>query len=163
MDLIGISVAIIAIAFAALVIFLIKTLTSVRNTLDQVNQTMLEMKGQVDNLSTEATELIRSTNEITADIKNKTQKLDGIFHSIEDLGVASQQMTASIKQVSTTISSRVKQMTEVPPQGKTDKLSEMFKYVTAGVKLWQSWQERKAQKEEQVHTQEASVSDHIKM
>lgn len=159
--IIEISIALIAIAFTALVYFIIKTLSSVRQTLEQTNQTMLDLRSQVEQLNAEATQLIRNTNELTVDLKQKSRAVDGVFDSIQNLGVATQQMTSSLKQVSTTISNSVQKSVVTNTSGERDKLAEIIQYVTLGMKYWQKWQLRKQNKAEQVHNQ-GHVSDEIR-
>jgi uncharacterized protein YoxC len=153
LNIIEISLLIIAIAFVLLVFFIIKTLKSVRGSLDQLNQTMVHMEHQLEDISKESTELLRNTNEITLDIKSKSQSLEGLFHSAENAGQAVQQVTSSFKQVSSTLTESVQRTISKSTEQNQDKMTEIIRYATLGLNIWQKWQARKEKKE---HKQEYS-------
>jgi uncharacterized protein YoxC len=153
LDLIEISVGIIAIAFVFLVFFIVKTLKSVRGSLEQLTSTMVHMEQQLDVISKESTELLRNTNEITVDIKNKSQSLEALFHSVENAGQAMQQVTSSFKQVSSTLTDSVQRTISKSTEQNQDKMTEIIRYATLGLNIWQKWQARKEKKE---HKQEYS-------
>jgi uncharacterized protein YoxC len=158
LNLIEISLAVIAIAFVLLVFFVIKTLKAVRGSLDQLNKTMVHMEQQLDEVSKESTELIRNTNQMTLDLKQKSQSLDGLFHSVENAGQAVQQVTSSFKQVSTTLSDSVQRTISKSTEQKQDKVAEVIRYTTIGLNIWKKWQARKENKE---HKQEYSPESKI--
>jgi uncharacterized protein YoxC len=153
LNYIEISLVIIAVAFVFLVFFIAKTLKSVRGSLDQLNKTMVHMEQQLDEISKESTELLRNTNEITLDLKNKSQSLEGLFHSVENAGQAVQQVTSSFKQVSSTLSESVQRTISRSTEQNQDRMAEVIRYATVGFNIWKKWQARKEKKE---HKQEYS-------
>ena len=101
-----ISVALIAVAFAVLVFFLISTLKSAQSSLDNVSQTLQEVQKTIDELSYEVKQTVRHANDITADVQHKMKKIDPVMESVENLGEVLSEVTAAAKQVSTTLMTR---------------------------------------------------------
>ena len=104
-----ISVAIIAVAFAILVFFLIKTLKAATNSLDKVTQTLQEVQKTIDELSYEVKQTIRNTNDITVDVQHKMKQIDPVMDTVKNLGEALSEVTFAVKQVSSGVVSRFKQ------------------------------------------------------
>ena len=98
-----ISVALIAVAFAVLVFFLIRTLKSAQGSLDNVSQTLQEVQKTIDELSYEVKQTVRHANDITVDVQHKMKKIDPVMESVENLGEVLNEVTAAAKQVSTTL------------------------------------------------------------
>ncbi|MDQ0173185.1 DUF948 domain-containing protein [Paenibacillus tundrae] len=98
-----ISVALIAVAFAVLVFFLIRTLKSAQSSLDNVSQTLQEVQKTIDELSYEVKQTVRHANDITADVQNKMKKIDPVMESVQNLGEVLNEVTAAAKQVSSTM------------------------------------------------------------
>ncbi|MDT3427599.1 uncharacterized protein YoxC [Paenibacillus forsythiae] len=101
--IISLSVALIAVAFAVLVIFLIKTLNSAKDSLNKVSQTLLEVQKTVDELTYEVKATVRHANKITADVQGKIEKIDPIMDSVQNLGEVLSELTLTVKQVSVTV------------------------------------------------------------
>ena len=70
------SVALIAIAFLILVIYLSKTLKSLQGTLDNVATTLSGLEKQLDGVTKETTILLHKTNELASDIQDKIGELE---------------------------------------------------------------------------------------
>ncbi|MEX3618632.1 MULTISPECIES: DUF948 domain-containing protein [Paenibacillus] len=104
-----ISVAIIAVAFAVLVFFLIKTLKAATQSLEKVTQTLQEVQKTVDELSYEVKQTIRNTNDITVDVQHKMKQIDPVMDTVKNLGEALSEVTYAVKQVSSGMVSRFKQ------------------------------------------------------
>ena len=65
------SVALIAVAFLVLVIYLSKTLKSLQLTLKNVASTLEGLEGQMKGITTETAELLHKTNRLAEDIQEK--------------------------------------------------------------------------------------------
>ena len=91
------SVALIAVAFLILVIYLSKTLKSVQMTLTNVAST-LDYEGQMKGITAETTELLHKTNRLAEDIQEKSEKLNTVVHAVQEVGTSVQQFNTSIKQ-----------------------------------------------------------------
>ncbi|GAA4868943.1 hypothetical protein GCM10023310_55800 [Paenibacillus vulneris] len=107
--IIQISVAVIAIAFVVLVVFLITTLRSVTSLLGQTNTTIRELQNEVKNMTQEASELLGHTNEVTMDILQKLHALEPVFDSVKLAGEAVEEVTSSVKQASAAAARTIKE------------------------------------------------------
>ncbi|NMO97277.1 DUF948 domain-containing protein [Paenibacillus lemnae] len=104
-----ISVAVIAVAFAVLVFFLIKTLKSATVSLDKVTQTLQDVQKTIDELSYEVKQTIRNTNDITADVQHKMKQIDPVMVTVKNLGEALSEVTYAVKEVSAGIVGKFRQ------------------------------------------------------
>ena len=77
--IIEISVALIALAFIFLVLYLILLTKALRQTLNQVNQTLVETRKQLHDIGSQA-------NDISADLKQKGAALNPIFNAVQQAG-----------------------------------------------------------------------------
>ncbi|GIP60335.1 DUF948 domain-containing protein [Paenibacillus woosongensis] len=103
-----ISVAIIAAAFAVLVVFLVKTLQAAEKSLDKTTQTLQEIQKTVDELSYEVKQVVRQANSITEDVEHKMKQLDPVLESVKNVGDVLNEVTLAAKQVSSSLIGRVK-------------------------------------------------------
>ncbi|AEI45787.1 DUF948 domain-containing protein [Paenibacillus mucilaginosus] len=144
------SVAVAAIAFVALVVFLIMTLRSVSALLGQTNGIMREIQQQVSGLSAEATEVLRHTNEVTVDVRNKLHSIDSVVYSVKNVGDAVEEITSSLKQASATVAGTVRSKvveTAKQAEGPTeDKVVKVMQAVPVVIDLWNSFRNRKSMK-----------------
>lgn len=81
---------IIAIAFVALVVFLIKCICSVSKTLDTVQQKLKEMDQEPE-------KLVRNVNELSKDVTFKLKCLNPLFRTFYDLSSALEARTARFR------------------------------------------------------------------
>ncbi|WP_240374790.1 DUF948 domain-containing protein [Bacillus piscicola] len=99
MDLVGIGVLIVAIAFAVLVIFLIKTLNNVSQVLHGVNETVEKLPDQLDEVLKETSEVIHQSSETLEDLNEKIRTLNPLFYILSDAGEASRKLSSSLVDV----------------------------------------------------------------
>ncbi|WP_054943446.1 MULTISPECIES: DUF948 domain-containing protein [Paenibacillus] len=111
--IIDLSVALVAVAFAVLVFFLIKTLKSAKESLDKVSQTLQEVQKTVDELTYEIKTTVRHANDITADVQGKIQKIDPIMDTVKNLGDVMNELTLTVKQVSVTVIEKYRKSREL--------------------------------------------------
>ncbi|MEF2967540.1 DUF948 domain-containing protein [Paenibacillus sp. M1] len=102
------SVALIAVAFAVLVIFLIKTLKAAEKSLDKTTQTLQEVQKTIDELSYEVKNVVRQANDITGDLQHKMEQIDPVLESVKNVGDVLNEVTLAAKQVSTAFIDRIK-------------------------------------------------------
>ncbi|MCZ8519692.1 MULTISPECIES: DUF948 domain-containing protein [Paenibacillus] len=144
------SVAIAAIAFVALVVFLIMTLRSVSALLTQTNGIMREIQQQVSGISAEATEVLRHTNEVTVDVRNKLHSIDSVVYSVKNVGDAVEEITSSLKQASAsvagTVRSKVVETNKLAGSPSEDKVVKVMQAVPVVIDLWNSFRNRKSAK-----------------
>jgi uncharacterized protein YoxC len=131
-----ISVAIIAIAFGVLVYFLVRTLTAVQTSLKETNETIVQIQGTLDDVTTEVKGLIRNTNQITLDVRNKMKALDSLFGTVENVGDTLEGVTSSLRSASASFMSNVKtniQTTEQPSK-------KVYKVLNLAGSVYDIWQ-----------------------
>lgn len=87
---IEISIAIIALAFAAFVIYIIAVTKALRVTLEEVNQTLTEVRKQIGEIGIEA-------KKTSLDLNVKMGSLTSIFNAISNVGDYLEQRTKSLK------------------------------------------------------------------
>ncbi|TQS75435.1 DUF948 domain-containing protein [Ornithinibacillus gellani] len=90
-------IALAAIVF--LVVFVIITIRSAKQTMDQVSGTLGNLEQQVSGITTEANELLEKTNQLTNDMQSKSAKLDGLFEGAQQFGQTASHLNQSFDQV----------------------------------------------------------------
>lgn len=91
------SVAAIALALIWLVVFLISTLQKGMVTIGEANQTLVEVRNAINDLSGESKQLLQTANEITDDVKTKMKTVEPLLDSAQDVGEAIHSVTDSVK------------------------------------------------------------------
>ncbi|OWR26559.1 hypothetical protein CDO73_25660 [Saccharibacillus sp. O23] len=91
---------IVALAFVALVIFLIKTLQAGTKTLENTAQTLKEVQKTMDELTYEVKQIVRHANDITLDANHKLKQLDPVMESVKNLGQLMNEVTLVTQQYS---------------------------------------------------------------
>ncbi|MDQ0254995.1 uncharacterized protein YoxC [Evansella vedderi] len=134
-NLLYVSVAIVAVAFAVLVYYLIKTLIAMRITLDNVSSTVEGLQQQVDTITKESTELLHKTNLLADDIQRKSDSLNSIFSAAKDLGESVQRINYSVKRVSEAVSKKADEQSE--------QVAQAVKWGNVALQFWEKWQAKK--------------------
>ena len=106
------SVAIIAIAFLVLVIYLSKTLKSLQLTLDSVSKTLMGLEKQVEGVTTETTLLLQKTNTLADDLQQKSESLNSVVDSVKNVGVTVNKFNQSLQNITDTVDHQVSQNRE---------------------------------------------------
>lgn len=141
-----ISVAIIAIAFVALVLYVIALIKALRVTLGQVNQTLVEVRKQLDEVGNEAKEVIEHTNQLSFDLKQKMESLDSLFKSVANIGDVLEHQTASLKKGSVEAKHSSLDFTETEkktPLPGLIKVADILELAGMGIRLWQKLKKRR--------------------
>lgn len=133
-----ISVTVIAVAFAAFVVYAIIALRAVKDSLLQANRTLTDLERQVDTVSREAVKLLDSTHRMTEDLNRKLERIDGFFESVNDVGEAVQQVSTSVKQVSATVANSLKGSVNKGVHTHQNKIDTIIQWANASVSLWQT-------------------------
>lgn len=81
--IISISVAFIALAFFALVVYLIRTLITLRSLLSLTERKMHSIGEQWQHLCSQLTSFLQTNEEIAKDVKGKLKALDTVFQCID--------------------------------------------------------------------------------
>lgn len=95
MDWLGIGVLIIGIAFAVLILLLIKPIRKLTETLDRFKQATDRLPQMVDDLSNQTTEVLKSSNATIANVNEQVKEVSPFFHIIGDTGEATRKLTLS--------------------------------------------------------------------
>lgn len=126
-----ISVALIAVAFAVLVVFLVKTLKAAENSLEKTTQTLQEVQKTIDELSYEVKSVVRQANQITGDLQHKMEQIDPVLESVRNVGDILNEVTLATKQVSTALIDKIKS----PSKSKSAKASSNTVPVVTGSEI----------------------------
>ncbi len=140
---IEISVAVIAVAFVILVIYLIVMMTALRVTLRQVNFTLIEGRKHLEDVSVEVKKVIALTHEVSADLKGKMESLDSVFNSVDNMGEILEQKTAALKcdiLEQKTAALKAEQRLQTP---ELNRVADVLELATLGVRLWQNLKKRR--------------------
>ncbi|AOZ93477.1 DUF948 domain-containing protein [Paenibacillus crassostreae] len=106
--MIEISVVVIAVAFAILVVFLIKTLKAATKSLEKTTQTLQEVQKTIEELGYEVKQTVRQANGITVDLQTKMKQMDPVMESVHNLGEVLSEVTFAAKQLSSTVMEKMK-------------------------------------------------------
>ncbi|MFN4173841.1 MAG: DUF948 domain-containing protein [Parachlamydiaceae bacterium] len=116
--IIEISVAIIALSFAVLVVYLILTLNSVRKTLKNTDRTLLEFHHEFKGLS-------QSTQKVAENVLSKAKSLDPIFHSLYEIGSVAEKRAENY---------RLSALKE-----KSESIEQIAQLAVIGLNLWNAY------------------------
>lgn len=99
MDLTGLGVLLIGIAFLVLAIFLARVLNSFANVLSGVEQTVDQLPNQLDGILQETGNLIHASNNTLTDVNEKLGTLTPLFHIVGDVGESTRTISSSLVDV----------------------------------------------------------------
>lgn len=97
--LIGICLVVITISLMILVYAVTKTFKQAETFIAETKRTVGELRTEVLQMSSEAREVVQNTNAVTVDARRKLRELDGLFHTVSDIGEAAHSLTTAAKQV----------------------------------------------------------------
>ena len=134
------SVALIAIAFFVLVIYLSKTLKSLQGTLTSVSKTLSGLEKQLDGVTSETTILLQKTNALAEDIQQKSESLNSVVDAVKDVGVTVSKFNGTLMNLTNTVDQQVEDSKE--------KISQIVQWSNVILELKDKWQARKQIKQE---------------
>lgn len=132
------SVALIAIAFFVLVIFLATTLKSFQVTLTSVSKTLSGLEKQLDGVTAETTILLQKTNALADDIKKKSDSLNSVVEAVKDVGTTVTKFNGTLKNITQSVDKQVEESKE--------KISQVVQWSNILLELKDKWQARKQAK-----------------
>ncbi|MBP1988973.1 DUF948 domain-containing protein [Paenibacillus eucommiae] len=136
------SVAVIALAFVVLVVYLIITLRSLSAMIQNTSQTLSNVEKQVGALTTDTSELLQHTKEIVVDVQGKLQAMNSAFASFKQSGEAAKEVTTSVRQVSSAVADFIRakkpERLEKPVKQNTavDRTAEIIKVIPVFLELF---------------------------
>lgn len=132
------SVALIAIAFFVLVIFLSTTLKSFQVTLTSVSKTLAGLEKQLDGVTAETTILLQKTNALADELKEKTESLTSVVDAVKDVGTTVTKFNGTLKNITKSVDTQVEESKE--------KISQIVQWSNVILELKDKWQARKQEK-----------------
>jgi uncharacterized protein YoxC len=127
-----VSIALVAVAFAVLVYFLVQTLKALKHTLQNVASTLEGVEKQLRGVTVETTELLHKTNRLAEDIQVKSESLNSLFVQVKDVGTSLNHLNQSFRKVTTKVAAASEQQSE--------QVSKVLQWSDAALKMWQKWQ-----------------------
>ncbi|MDQ0231081.1 DUF948 domain-containing protein [Metabacillus malikii] len=138
------SVALIAIAFTILVVYVSKTLKALQGTLTNVANTLEGLEKQMSGVTLETTQLLHKTNILADDIRQKSEKLNSVVDSVQDIGTTIQQLNHSVRNVTTSVTTNLEQ--------NQDKVNQVAQWSNAAIEIWSRWKHKKEIKQRREHS-----------
>jgi uncharacterized protein YoxC len=134
------SVALVAIAFLVLVIYVAKTLKSLQETLGSVSKTLAGLERQLDGVTHETTELLQKTNALADDIQEKSKSLNSVVTAVKDVGTTVNKFNGSLKNLSNSF--------EIQVEENKEKVSQIVQWSNVFLELKDKWNAKKKEKDE---------------
>jgi len=125
------SVALIAVAFFILVIYLIKTLKTVQGTLQSLTKTIEGMEKQIQDIGTETAQLLHKTNAVADDVQKKVESLNVLFEAVKQVGSTVQTFNDALAKKWT---------------ANEQKFIQAIQWGNAFFEIWGKWKEKKKRK-----------------
>ncbi|WP_168735983.1 DUF948 domain-containing protein [Cohnella fermenti] len=110
--LLGGSALLAAVSFAVLCIFLIRTLSSARQTLDSLKTTIEGASDKVESIRGKVEELTTNVNEISVNVKEKLHAADSLFEAARDAGTTIQETAHTAKELTDRLTRVVQEQTK---------------------------------------------------
>ncbi|MGG3466387.1 DUF948 domain-containing protein [Neobacillus pocheonensis] len=146
------SVALIAIAFLVLVIYLAKTLKSLQETLSGVSGTLRGLEKQLDAVMGETHLLLQKTNALAEDIHQKSKDLNSVVVAVKDVGTTIAGFNGTIKNITTSVDQTVEESKE--------KVAQIIQWSNILLELKDKWQARKQANNEGISNEKPTVRAH---
>lgn len=140
--IIEICIAIIALAFVALVITVIVLAKGFQKTLVEVNQTLAEVRKELDGLGGKTSKVIEHTNQVSYDLKRKLESLDPIFNTLFNVGDFLEHKTFALRKEA--LASTHETLDETASQ-ESIKAGDVLELMDIGIRLWQKIKKRRKQ------------------
>ncbi|MFD0827255.1 DUF948 domain-containing protein [Neobacillus sp. M.A.Huq-85] len=132
------SVALIAIAFLVLVIYVSKMLKSLRETLKSVSKTLEGLETQLEGVTTETTALLQKTNALADDLKYKSESLNSVVDAVKDVGTTVSKFNGTLQDISHSFDKQVEESKE--------KVSQVIQWSNVILELKDKWKEKRQEK-----------------
>ncbi|NRD76147.1 DUF948 domain-containing protein [Bacillus sp. BRMEA1] len=143
------SVALIAVAFLILVIYLSSTLKSLQVTLTRVSDTLKGLEKQLEGVTSETTLLLQKTNSLAEDFQEKSESLNSVVEAVRSVGTTVSQFNGTLQTISNSVQHTV--------EDNKEKISQIVQWSNVVMELKDKWQARKQAKSE------TKVTDQEKM
>lgn len=132
------SVAFIAIAFFILVIYISRTLNSVRVSLETVTKTLGGLERQIEGVTTETTSLLQRTNHLAEDLQRKSESLNSVVEAVKDVGSTVSHFNQTLQGITNAVDKQV--------EGNKEKISQVIQWSNVFIELKDKWKSKKQDK-----------------
>lgn len=136
------SIALIAVSFFILVIYIAKTLTVLQETIRRLTATIDHLDKEVQGITTETTQLLKKTSALADEVQKKVEGLNSLVHAVSDVGATVQSFNRSLRQISSTVTAKV--------ENHREKVTKVMQWGNAFIEIWEKWRERKQKKTKEV-------------
>ena len=140
MDLTGIGVLLIGIAFLVLAIYLARILNRFAAILEGIDKTVEQLPKQLDDILDETGKLIHNSNDTLADVNEKLGTLTPLFQIVGDVGESTRTLSSSLVDVS---KSATKKMGRADEEVQNKKLGGLYGSTALGYYLFRKRKEMK--------------------
>jgi uncharacterized protein YoxC len=137
-----ISVAAAAAAFIVVAAVLVRTLFSIRQSVQQAAKTLKTADLRLAEASQLSTELLTETIGLTRETRSRLSKLNAFVDSVSELTEGVQQAGRTVRTVSSAVDRSVSEVRQAVHQHQ-DAIAEAVELTTAGFQLWQRWKAHK--------------------
>lgn len=137
------SIALIAISFFILVIYIARTLTVLQETIRRLTAAIDHLDKEVQGITTETTQLLKKTNALADEVQKKVEGLNSLVHAVSDISTTVQSFNRSLQQVSACVTKQVETHRE--------KVVKVMQWGNAFMEIWEKWKERKQKKTKEVN------------
>jgi uncharacterized protein YoxC len=132
------SVAFIAIAFFILVIYISKTLNSVRVSLETVTKTLGGLERQIEGITTETTALLQKTNHLADDMQRKSESLNSVVDAVKEVGSTVSHFNQTLQGITNAVDKQV--------EDNKEKISQVIQWSNVILELKDKWKSKKQEK-----------------
>lgn len=127
------SVAVIAIAWVILVIYLAITLTQLKKVLQNSNRSLEKVEQMLHPIDVQTTRLLETTNLLAENIAEKSKALDPLFHSISQLTESADEVVTKFRKTHGDNSFKEK---------RSNKLDDILELAAMGMLLWSKYKKK---------------------
>jgi len=149
--IIEISVAVIALAFVALTVYLIALTITLRRTAFQADRMLHDLRRQLDEMGGTAARTIEHTNRMSFDLQKKLEALDPLFNALSNIGDFCEHKTSCLKKEGVSSSNKHQHgegvcfVEEEPVSRASIQAADVFEFIDVGLRLWQKIKKRRGQ------------------
>lgn len=140
MDLTGIGILLIGIAFLVLAIYLARVLNNLANVIGGIDKTVEQLPEQLDTILNETGNLIHHSNNTLSDVNEKLGTLTPLFQIVGDIGESTHTLSSSLVDVTKTAK---KKMDKSDPTVQNKRLGGLYGSVALSYYLYQNRKELK--------------------
>lgn len=97
MPFLSIATLIVSISFAIICIYIAKLILNITGLLNTVSESVNQVEQQLDTSIDETMQLLTTVEQTTEDVDGKLQALTPVFHSLNDIGLATSNVSETIE------------------------------------------------------------------